>query len=176
MFLWPRVPIAYSIGFRALDRAHGLGRVHARSAEQGAPSWDGATDATLQQAYRPSPSGRRRSQPQTRIARVLARTSVRAAVAIATGAASAIRRNEGSDPTGSDPARYSRAPRIYRAFTRSLELLFELTGSVVELVTCAVFGIDPPAVPVIVVVSVNEALAPLARDGRPHVTTRIDAA
>jgi len=66
--------------------------------------------------------------------------------------------------------------RVYRAFTRSVELLFELTGSSVELVTCAVFAIHPPAVPVIVVVSVNEALAPLARDGRLHVTTRVDAA
>jgi hypothetical protein len=68
------------------------------------------------------------------------------------------------------------APRIYRAFTRSVELLFELTGSSVELVTCAVFVIHPPAVPVIVVVSVYEALAPLARDGMVHVTTRVDAA
>jgi len=54
--------------------------------------------------------------------------------------------------------------------------LFELTGSSVELVTWAVFAIHPPVVPVIVVVSVYEALSPLARDGRLHVTTRVDAA
>jgi hypothetical protein len=118
---------------------------------------------------------RRRSQSQTWIARTLARTSVRAAVAIEAGAASAIRRNGGSDPTGLT-CEVPQAPRIYRALTRSLELLFELTGSVVELVTCAVFEIHPPPAPVIVVVSVNEALAPLARDGRLHVTTRVDAA
>jgi hypothetical protein len=72
--------------------------------------------------------------------------------------------------------RETQAPRIYRAFTRSVELLFELTGSSIELVTCAVFTIHPPAVPAIVVVSVYEAPSPLARDGRLHVTTRVDAA
>jgi hypothetical protein len=61
----------------------------------------------------------------------------------------------------------------YRARTLSVEVLFAVAGSDVELVTWAVLVIQPPPFPVMVVVTVNETLAPLASDEAVHVTTRV---
>jgi hypothetical protein len=52
-------------------------------------------------------------------------------------------------------------------------VLFAVFGSAVELETCAVFVIQPPADPLIVVVSVNEALAPFASDATEQVMVRV---
>jgi hypothetical protein len=57
-----------------------------------------------------------------------------------------------------------------RAFTRSLLVLLLVLGSEVELETLAVLVIHPPAVPVIVVVSVKTCVAPLASEEIVHVT------
>jgi hypothetical protein len=54
-----------------------------------------------------------------------------------------------------------------------LAVLFALFGSDVALEASAVFVIHPPPVPVIVVVSVKDALAPLASDATEHVTVRV---
>ena len=61
----------------------------------------------------------------------------------------------------------------YRARTLSVEVLLGVEGSGVELVTCAVLVIQPPPLPVMVVVTVNDALPPPASDARLHVRTLV---